>query len=836
LFKKTQSLGDTQPMLFNYFNKNDLKVIGMRKNLIVLSFLIFPIFIITAQNLKLSVVDGISLEGLPSVLIYEQVQNKTWVTDLNGNVEIPLTNLSSIQKLEFSFLGYQNQVYNLPNPIPLNSEVVIKMSSIRSQLQEVVISSTRVRKDGVFAKQDISKEEISQLNLGQDLPILINQATSVVTSTDAGNGIGYTGIRVRGTDPTRINVTINGIPVNDAESQSVYWVNMPDLASTTESIQIQRGVGTSSNGQGAFGATINLQTSILDPKPSVQLHSSVGSFNTFRNTIQLGTGLIDEKWAFDARFSKISSDGYIDRATTDLQSQYLSGGYYGKNDIIKFVYFGGKEKTYQAWNGVAEENLTTNRTYNYTGEFTDASGNRQFYDNETDNYWQDNFQLHWSKYINAKFNVNTSLHYTRGKGYFEQYRENDRFSSYNLENIILTDGNSISRSDLVRRRWLDNHFGGFVFSGNYLYNAQIDFTVGGGYNIYDGDHFGQVIWARFISNGNTNHEYYRDNARKNDSNLYGKINYNLNDQWSTFLDLQVRHLDYRFVGFNEELRNDDQQVNYLFFNPKAGVSYKPNAHSQFFGSYSVGSREPNRRDFTRSSPDTRPKPEYLYDLELGWRAQQNSLNYAVTLYNMNYKDQLILTGQINDVGDYTRVNVDKSVRRGIEMEVAYQVNKKVGVAFNSALSSNKISEFKEFLDDYDTDFNYLGQQQETYKNVDIAFSPNVISALSLQYSPVSWFDILINNKYVGRQFLDNTQNVGRSINPYFTTDIKFAVKVKTPIFKDVQFNLLVNNLWNSFYENNGYTYGYLYEGRRDDFNFYFPQAGVNGLMGVSIKL
>jgi iron complex outermembrane recepter protein len=836
LFKKTQSLGDTQPMLFNYFNKNDLKVIGMRKNLIVLSFLIFPIFIITAQNLKLSVVDGISLEGLPSVLIYEQVQNKTWVTDLNGNVEIPLTNLSSIQKLEFSFLGYQNQVYNLPNPIPLNSEVVIKMSSIRSQLQEVVISSTRVRKDGVFAKQDISKEEISQLNLGQDLPILINQATSVVTSTDAGNGIGYTGIRVRGTDPTRINVTINGIPVNDAESQSVYWVNMPDLASTTESIQIQRGVGTSSNGQGAFGATINLQTSILDPKPSVQLHSSVGSFNTFRNTIQLGTGLIDEKWAFDARFSKISSDGYIDRATTDLQSQYLSGGYYGKNDIIKFVYFGGKEKTYQAWNGVAEENLTTNRTYNYTGEFTDASGNRQFYDNETDNYWQDNFQLHWSKYINAKFNVNTSLHYTRGKGYFEQYRENDRFSSYNLENIILTDGNSISRSDLVRRRWLDNHFGGFVFSGNYLYNAQIDFTVGGGYNIYDGDHFGQVIWARFMSNGNTNHEYYRDNARKNDSNLYGKINYNLNDQWSTFLDLQVRHLDYRFVGFNEELRNDDQQVNYLFFNPKAGVSYKPNAHSQFFGSYSVGSREPNRRDFTRSSPDTRPKPEYLYDLELGWRAQQNSLNYAVTLYNMNYKDQLILTGQINDVGDYTRVNVDKSVRRGIEMEVAYQVNKKVGVAFNSTLSSNKISEFKEFLDDYDTDFNYLGQQQETYKNVDIAFSPNVISALSLQYSPVSWFDILINNKYVGRQFLDNTQNVGRSINPYFTTDIKFAVKVKTPIFKDVQFNLLVNNLWNSLYENNGYTYGYLYEGRRDDFNFYFPQAGVNGLMGVSIKL
>ncbi|HMP32680.1 MAG TPA: TonB-dependent receptor, partial [Saprospiraceae bacterium] len=335
-------------------------------------------------------------------------------------------------------------------------------------------------------------------------------------------------------------------------------------------------------------------------------------------------------------------------------------------------------------------------------------------------------------------------------------------------------------------------------------------------------------------NGNINHEYYRDNAFKKDGNMYGKFNYKWHSNWTAFLDLQLRQLDYQFVGFNEELRNDDQKVNYIFFNPKVGVSYQPNTNSLFFASYSVGSREPNRRDFTRSSPDTRPRPEYLYDLEIGWKTTQNSLTYAVTLYNMNYKDQLILTGQINDVGDYTRINVDKSVRRGIEMELGYALHKKLSLAFNTTLSSNKINEFNEFLDDYDTDFNYLGQQQTMYKNVDIAFSPNVISALSVHYHPLSWLDILVNNKYVGRQYLDNTQSVNRSLNPYFTTDIKFTSKIKTSFLKEAQINLLVNNLWNRLYESNGYTYGYLYEGRREDFNFYFPQAGLNGFLGLSI--
>ena len=802
------------------------------------SFLLLFFYFISsnAQNLVLSIIDANTKEPLPAVLIQNSKTRQGWTADLNGKVSIIADKNDFPLQLEFSSLGYKSVSKTIDGITPSDVVFVIEMISVRSLLEEVMVSSTRVRKDGVFAKQDITKEDIRKINLGQDLPLLINQATSVVTSTDAGNGVGYTGIRIRGTDPTRINVTINGIPVNDAESQSVYWVNMPDLASSTESVQIQRGVGTSSNGQGAFGATLNLKTENHPSQPYAEIHSSAGSFSTFRNTIKIGTGLLDNKWSIDGRLSRITSQGYIDRASSDLQSQYISAGYYGKNDILKIIYFGGKEKTYQAWNGVSEENLMSNRTYNYTGQYTDASGQTRFYENETDNYWQDNYQLHWSKIHNEKWMSNLAFHYTRGKGYFEQYQENDRLSRYNLENVSLSDGTVISRTDLVRQRWLDNHFGGLIFSTQYTHNKYLDITLGGGYNIYSGDHFGKVIWARFMSNGKINHEYYNDNALKKDGNVYGKINYKLGNRWTLYSDLQLRTLNYSFVGFKQELRNDDQEVNYLFFNPKAGISFQPAANSLLFASFSVGSREPNRRDFTRSSPETRPRAEYLYDLEMGWQKTAGNFMYGVTLYNMTYRDQLILTGQINDVGDYTRTNVRNSSRRGIETEITYTLNTKTTFSFNTTLSSNKIREFREFLDVYDADFNYIDQEEIVYQNTDIAFSPAVISALSVQYRPVSWFDVLINNKYVSRQYLDNTQSIARSLNPFFTTDIRLSASVKIPHLKECKVNFLVNNLWNALYENNGYTYGWILEGQRQDNNFYFPQAGINGLLGISIRL
>lgn len=804
-------------------------------NLTILLFSLWSVML-TGQELRLVIKDAMSKEGLPSVLIQNISTGSNWVSDNEGKATISVNNVGFPLELQFSFLGYKTTIQSFTLESISGSEREIWMSSLISLLEEVVVTGTRAKKDGVFAKQDIKKEDIQQLNLGQDLPLLINQATSVVTSTDAGNGVGYTGIRIRGTDPTRINVTINGIPVNDAESQSVYWVNTPDFASSVQSVQIQRGVGTSSNGQGAFGATLNLQTESLNSKPYAEINTSVGSFNTLRNTVKIGTGLINEKWSFDGRLSKITSDGYIDRASSDLQSQYLSGGYYAKNDIIKFIYFGGKEKTYQAWNGVSEENLISNRTYNYTGAYTDAKGQTKFYENETDNYWQDNYQLHWTKAISEKWMTNFAVHYTRGKGYFEQYQENDRLSKYNLKDIILSDGSSIKHTDLIRQRWLDNHFGGFIFSANYVSNKNLDLTFGGGYNVYDGDHFGKVIWARFMSDGNINHEYYNDNAVKKDGNIYSKATYNINERLNVYGDLQLRYLDYQFVGFNEELRNDDQKVQYLFFNPKVGFTYKTSQNMQLFASFSVGSREPNRRDFTRSSPETRPRPEYLYDLELGWKYADRKANYGITVYNMSYKDQLILTGQINDVGDYTRTNVRNSYRRGIEFETGYALNYKVQLTFNTTASINKIKIFEEFLDVYDGDFNYLEQKKLSYQNTDIAFSPSVISALGIQIKPVSWLNILINNKYVGRQYLDNTQQTSRSLNPFFTTDAMFSSVLKVKNLKEVKINLLINNLWNALYENNGYTYGWIMEGKRQDHNFYFPQAGINGLLGLTVRI
>jgi iron complex outermembrane receptor protein len=807
----------------------------MRNLSLTVLFNFICLLFLKGQEIHIRVTDETSKDPLPSVFIHDLKKKSNWVTDSEGKTSIHIDSFELPLSLELSFVGYKSKIYTVTSKNLSDKEILISMTSLRSILEEVIVLGTRVKSDGVFAKQDIKKEEIQKLNLGQDLPLLINQATSVVTSTDAGNGVGYTGIRIRGTDPTRINVTINGIPVNDAESQSVYWVNMPDFASGVQSVQIQRGVGTSSNGQGAFGATLNLQTENLSPQSYAHLHSSSGSFNTFRNTIKLGTGLINNKWSFDGRLSKITSDGYIDRASSNLQSQYISGGYFGKNDIVKFIYFGGKEKTYQAWNGVSEENLQKNRTYNFTGAYTDASGQTRFYENETDNYWQDNFQLHWSKAVTERWMTNIALHYTRGKGYFEQYQENDKLSKYGLKDIILSDS-SIKNTDLIRQRWLDNHFGGFIFSANYLKIENLDFSVGGGFNVYDGDHFGRVIWARFMSNGDINHEYYNDNAIKRDGNIYSKLTYNINKNFKIYGDLQLRYLNYKFVGFNEELRNDNQQVNYLFFNPKTGITYQPATNLQFFASYSVGSREPNRRDFTRSSPETRPRPEYLYDLELGWKHGGNSFHYGVTLYNMTYKDQLILTGQINDVGDYTRTNVKNSFRRGIELESGITLTEKISLAFNTTLSTNKIKVFDEFLDVYDADFNYLEQKKTEYKNTDIAFSPSLISGLSIQFKPLSWFDILINNKYVARQYLDNTQQKSRSLNPFFTTDILLTSSIKIKNIKEVKFNLLINNLWNALYENNGYTYGWILEGNRQDNNFYFPQAGINGLLGLSIKL
>jgi iron complex outermembrane recepter protein len=798
-------------------------------------FLLFVMvaFKVTAQkSIQLSIKNS-SGQAVIGANILDEATQKVYSSDLIGRAEI-IINDYKIHNIVISYIGFKTLNLTLDQSSSLEIQIVMLDDEVT--LEEVTVQSTRVGEGGVFTYQNFDKTTINKLNLGQDLPILLNQATSIITSSDAGNGIGYTGIRVRGSDPTRINITINGIPVNDAESQGVYWVNMPDLASSTNSIQIQRGVGTSTNGAGAFGASININTDKLTTLPYLELQSGLGSFNTVRNTIKLGTGLIKERWSIDGRWSGLSSDGYIDRATADLQSLYLSGGYHGEKDVLKFIYFGGMERTYQAWNGVSQDLLKSNRTYNYTGEYTDQNGKTQYHPDEVDNYAQHNYQLHWIKQINSNTTFNTALHYTHGAGYFEQYRSGDRLSRYGLTDVILSNEQKITKTDLIRRRWLDNDFGGLVFSLNYDPNKRYILSLGGGASRYKGDHFGQVIWAQFMSNGKKDHEYYRNDALKTDINLYAKSNYKINDLFSSFIDLQLRNVDYDFVGFDQNGIAVDQIENFLFFNPKFGINASIQTKGKAYLSYSFGSKEPNRNDFTESSTISRPRPEFLQNLELGYKYSSKRTAFLANFYHMRYSDQLVLSGKINDVGEYSRINIPRSYRTGLELEWSNQIHEKFQINLNSTFSDNKVINFTEFIDQYDADFNYLGQQQNNFSKSPISFSPALIAGASLEYSPIKNLFMLVNNKFVSKQYLDNTGSNNRSIPSYFTTDLKINYLLKTSKIQEIQINLLVNNLLNAQYVSNGYTFAYLVNKDRSDFNFVYPQAGVNALMGVTIKI
>ena len=780
------------------------------------------------------VVDANNQIGLPGALIEVLNTRIQIVTAEDGSFTVELSSAAS-QEVQITYLGYETKVMKV-NMANYDGRIMsILLASTTTKLEEVLVSATRAPARGVFTTETIDGKSLNARNLGQDLPILLNQTTSIVTSSDAGNGVGYTGLRIRGTDPTRVNVTINGIPVNDAESHGVFWVNMPDLASSANSIQIQRGVGSSSNGAGAFGASVNIQTNTLEKDAYFMVNSAAGSFSTFKNTLSVGTGLINNIWTVDARASYINSDGYIDRATTDLQSLYLSAGAYFKNDIFKFIAMRGKERTYQAWNGVLEDSLKTNRTYNYTGEYTDENGQIQYYEDEVDNYAQDNYQLHWIKNINKNFQFNLAGHYTRGLGYFEQYREGQRLSNYGLANVTVGQ-TTISRTSLIRQRWLDNHFGGFVFSANANLSNDTKLILGGGWNRYDGDHYGKVIWAQFASNGQKGHEYYNDNAVKDDANVYLKVEQRLNQKLTTFLDLQVRSVDYSFIGINDRFQNVPSNSKLNFFNPKFGLLYTPTNRSEIFSSFAIANKEPNRNDFTENLVNVVPKPERLYDLEIGLRTKMDKLQYNLTLYNMAYTDQLILTGKINDVGEYVRVNIPSSFRRGAELEVIAEVLPKFIVRGNMTLSQNKIKEFTEYQDQYDADFNSLPQKELLLKNTDIAFSPSVIGALSLDYEVFKSCNVSLANKYVGRQYLDNTQTLARSIPSFLTNDLMLTYNTEYKNVKELSYRLQINNITNAKYANNGYTFGYSVEGQREDFNYFFPQAGINFMLGVSFRL
>lgn len=780
-------------------------------------------------------------KALPGATVKLRNQKTTLLSDADGN--FTLSNLSAGKYvISVSYLGYQSA----EKAIELTQNQSINFTLIAQAFlaDEVIVLATRANEKSATTYKNISKAEIQENNFGQDLPFILQNTPGVVVNSDAGAGVGYTGIRIRGSDNSRINVTVNGIPINDSESQGTFYVNMPDFASSVDNVQIQRGVGTSTNGAGAFGASLNIQTTASEMEPYAEVNSTYGSFNTWKNTVKIGTGLINNRFSFDGRLSRISSDGYVDRASSLLKSYFLSGAYHGNKDLLRINVFAGTEKTYQAWNGIpesrlnndaagmqayidrnslspadAENLLTSGRTYN---SFT--------YNNQTDNYWQNHYQMLYARQFSDKFSFNGALHYTQGQGYYEEYRDQNKFSAYGLNNVVIG-GTTITKTDLIRRRWLDNDFYGATYAFNYVPQKNLNFTLGGAYNEYKGAHFGQIIWAQYASNGNIDRHYYDNDGFKTDFNTYGKVNYSPVEALSLFADLQYRRVYYTIAGTENKLNTLAIKQTLNFFNPKFGATYFINAQSNLYASFSVANKEPNRNDYTDAAAGITPKPERLNDVELGYRFKNSQFNLGANAYGMFYKNQLVVTGKLNDVGGNYRQNVDKSYRLGIELDGSYIISKSFALNANAAFSRNKIKNFTEYDDDYDNG----GQVVNNYALTDISYSPAAVLFGELVYKPVTGFAIALQSKYVSKQYLDNTQNNNRILNGYQVANARLGYDFKFAGVKNVNLGLLVNNIFDKKYESNGYTYGYLLGGSRITENFYYPQAGTNFLLSLNVK-
>lgn len=681
------------------------------------------------------------------------------------------------------------------------------------KIDEVLVQAVRAGSTTPVTFTNVTKEEIALRNLGQDIPVLLNYLPSVVTTTDAGNGFGYTGIRVRGADASRVNLTLNGIPFNDAESHGSFWVNMPDLASSAESIQLQRGVGTSTNGAGAFGASLNVLTDSYKHDASGEISGSYGSYNSRKNTVKFSTGLMNNRFEIAGRLSALASDGYIDRAASDLKSYFLQGTYVGNTTLIKALVFGGKEKTYQSWNGIDAETMKNDRRFNYSGMYVDENGVTQFYDNQTDNYQQDNYQLHWNERLSDSWSTNVALHYTKGQGYYESYNDDANFADYGLTPISV-DGVPQTTTDVINQKWLDNDFFGTTFSANYK-KDNLNVVAGGGWNRYEGAHFGNVIWAQYSGNVRPGDKYYDNFATKNDFNIYTKANYQLTEKLNLYGDIQYRRVVYKA---NNVLENNASPLpvddDFNFVNPKAGLTYMLNTNNDIYFSYGRANKEPRRSDYEYGSN----KPESLNDFELGWKFKTGRSTLIVNGYYMRYKDQLVLTGQLDDVGGRIYTNSGDSYRMGIEADATLYLSEKWTLRPNIAISDNKNVDF----------FNETETGTENLGNTEIAFSPSIIAGNQLIFIPMKNLQVALLSKYVGEQFMDNYETPNGKLDGYFTSDLNINYEWKTrSILKSIVFTGLVNNIFDKKYASNGYMY--------DGAPYYYPQAGINFMAGATLK-
>ncbi|MFV0591292.1 MAG: TonB-dependent receptor [Draconibacterium sp.] len=775
-------------------------------------------------------------------------------TDENGNFE--MKNLKTgAYTLKVSFIGFETKEVEVNLPADKKIEVTLAPDVVMTD--EVLIAATRASNKIPMAYDNVTGDEIATRNMGQDIPYLLQLTPSFVTTSDAGAGVGYTNFRIRGTDLNRINVTVNGIPLNDAESHGTWFVDQPDMASSLDNVQIQRGVGTSTNGAAAFGASINMQTNALHKNAYGEFKTAAGTFNTFKNTVQASTGLINDHFSVDVRLSKVNSDGYVDRASSDLKSFFVTGAYYSEKTVLKLNVFSGFEETYQSWNGVPkvrlENDLAGMQRYGdhwlYTPEETQHminSDNRTYnyytYANQVDNYTQDHYQLHFSHKFNPALNFNTSLHRTHGYGYYENYKADASLEDYQLQPVIVGH-DTIGTTNLVNRKWLDNNFYGITYSLNYNKNNS-DFTFGGAYNVYDGDHYGKVIWAQYLGDNLpyydiyektgekvTEHEWYRGTGLKKDFNIYTKYNWQVARKLNFYADLQYRHINYKITGIDDDLRNIAQQHTFNFFNPKFGIYYQPATNQDLYLSLAIANREPNRDNYVDAQPGEAPSHETLRDWEAGYNYSSSKFSLGANYYYMCYKDQLVLTGQINDVGAPVIVNVDKSFRTGLELQAGVQLLPKLRWLANTTLSINKIKDFTEYVDDWDTE----EQQAIHLGKTDLSFAPNVTGNSQFVFTPAKNLELAFVSTYVGKQYIDNTASNSRALKAYFVNHLKADYSFTSSLFEEIKLHLMVNNLFNTLYESNAWVYSYILGGERYEMDGFFPQAGTHFMFGIDFK-
>ena len=791
--------------------KQNLKL-NLKKAKLLVAFLIIA-FSFNANAQELFTLSGKVHDGqnpLPGATVLIKGTNQGTTTDFDGEFSFNLKKGTYVLVVSIA-----SQPKEVTIVLTKNTSISIDMADSFVKLDEVLVSAVRVKSNSPVTHSNVSKEELEKRNLGQDIPKLLNYLPSVTSSSDAGAGVGYTYIRVRGSDASRINVTLNGIPYNDTESQGTFWVNLGDFTSSTESMQLQRGVGTSTNGSGAFGASLNLLTDAISEDPYGEISSSFGSYNTQKHTVKFSTGKINDHIEISGRLSKIDSDGYIDRASSDLKSYFLQAAYVDDNTLIKAITFGNKEKTYQAWYGLSAEQLKEDRKQNpYT------------YENETDNYWQDHYQLHWNEKLNENWSTNVGLNYTKGKGYFEQFKEGSAVSKYN--NIVEATGvdwYGSPATDLILRRWLDNDF--YVANFNASYNKNdVEIISGISYSNYTGDHFGEVIWAKqFAENANIRDHYYFSDAKKNEFSIFSKASFKLAKKLNAYIDLQGRFVNYETSGLTSDRNNLNIDKSYKFFNPKLGLTYTLNNENSLYASFAIGNREPNRTDFKNGS---NVKNETLNDYELGWRLKNKTIQLNTNVYYMSYNNQLIQTGGLNDVGEYLRKNIKDSYRLGIEIDANIKVSNKLTFNQNITLSSNKIKNFILDRDDVRTNIG----------TTNIAFSPNVIAGSALTYNPIANLQISLLSKFVGEQYLSNTDTKASKIDSYYINDLNLTYEIKTKsIFKSIVLSGLVNNVFNKEYVDRGYTFldYWTKPGTSFEVQGYYPQATRNFLLGVTLK-